>query len=74
MDIDILWLASFSPFENTKILKNPHKLEKSSKPCLSIGAQKLYDIFLQVGILLARDEGRCEKVGTDFLFVLMEIV
>ena len=30
----LLWLASFSPFETTKILKNPHKLEKSSKPGL----------------------------------------
>ena len=28
------WLASLSPFETTKILKNPHKLEKSSKPGL----------------------------------------
>ena len=39
-----------------------------------IGAQRLYDILLQVGILLARNGGRCEEVGTDFLFVLMEIV
>ena len=30
----LLWLASFSPFETTKILKIPHKLEKSSHPGL----------------------------------------
>ena len=28
------WLASFSPSGTTKILKNPHKLKKSSKPGL----------------------------------------
>ena len=25
------WLASLSPFQTTKILKNPHKLENSSQ-------------------------------------------